>query len=355
MKQVVCFLLSLVLLGLTSPSVSAADSINKKLNLMSPIPQKVASSTITVDLQPSNYSSEYKKLRTIVYVCSKAGELCGNWEINKYPDPNPIKLNVDGDYRAPNVYVLGVNDNRIVFSFEKVGKYYVRIVKRFSREIESLDPSFRGNVNTEWTYEEIEFPVEITDISKGGIDIRDLAAAGIKINPYPILNCPEKIKNIKQTIRCNLSYGYEDPAYSVLYEPFETFKICAYKNADDLLDCKLKNPYLLRDIKINLNTIEEINIPIYKDVDTSIEMVPIIEGKFPEFMDTFGSQYYFFKPKKYAPAKKGNSGNGKWVKKCKTITIKEVPRPGELTDMVLNGGYGPKTYTKLECENVWVP
>ena len=356
MNKVVCLLLSLALLGLTSPSVSAADTIYKKLNLIAPIPQTVASSTITVDLQPSNYSSEYKKWKTIVSVCSKAGQFCGNWEINKYPDPNPIKVNVDADYRAPNVYVLGVNDNRIVFSFEKVGKYNVHIIKIFSREIMSLDPSFRGNVNTESTQEAVEFPVEITDISKGGIDIRDLAEAGIKINPYPILKCPAKIKNVKQTISCNLSYGYQDPAYYVLYEPFETFKICAYKNADGgLLDCKLKNPYLLRDIKINLNTVEKISIPIYKDVDTSIEMVPIIEGKFPQFMDTLGSQYYFFKPIKYAPAKKSNSSNGKWVKKCKTITIKEVPRPGELTDMVLNGGYGPKTYTKLECENVWVP
>lgn len=355
MQKVVCLLLSLALLGLTPPSISAADTIYKQLNLMAPIPQTVASSTITVELQPSNYLLEYKKWRTIISVCSKAGQTCGNWEINKYPEPNPIKISVDSDYRAPNVYALGVNDNRIVLSFEKVGKYYVNIVKRFSREIESLNPDFRGNVNTEWTFEKIEFPVEITDISKGGIDISDLAQAGIKINPYPILKCPEKIKNLKQKISCNLSYGYQDPEYFVLYEPFETFKICAYKNADDLLDCELKNPYLLREIKINLNTVEKISIPIYKDVDTSIEMVPIIEGKFSQFMDTFGFQYYFFKPKKYKPTKKGDSSNGKWVKKCKEITIKEIPKPGELTDMIFNGGYGPKTYNKRECENVWVP
>ena len=346
MRKVISLLLSLALLGLTMPSVIGADTIYKKLNLITPIPQTVASSTITVDLQPSNYSSEYKKWKTIVSVCSKAGQLCGNWEINKYPDPNPIKINVDADYRAPNVYVLGVSDNRIVFSFEKVGKYNVHIVKIFSREIISVDPSFRGNVNTESTQEAVEFPVEITDVSKGGIDIRDLAEAGIEINPYPILKCPEKIKNAKQTISCNLSYGYQDPAYYVLYEPFETFKICAYKNADDLLDCKLKNPYLLRDIKINLNTVEKISIPIYKDVDTSIEMVPIIEGKFPQFMDTFGSQNYFFKPIKYAPTKKSNSSKGKWVKKCKKITTR-TQAPGI-------DSRPEYTYTK-ECEDVWVP
>ena len=346
MKKVACLLLSFILIGATPPSVTAADTIYKKLSLITPIPQLVASSTINVDLQPSNYSSAYKKSKTIVSVCSRSGQFCGNWEINKYPDPNPIKLNVDGDYRAPNIYVLGVNDNRIVFSFEKVGKYYVRIVKGFSREIESLDPSFRGNVNTELTYEEIEFPVEITDISKGGIDIRDLAEAGIKINPYPILKCPEKIKNIKQTISCNLSYGYQDPAYYVLYEPFERFKICAYKNAGDILDCELKNPYLIKDIKIDLNKIEKISIPIYKDVDTHIELVPIISGKFPQYMDTLGSQNYFFKPIKYAPTKKSNPSNGKWVNKCKTITTR-TQAPGI-------DSRPEYTYTKV-CEEVLVP
>jgi hypothetical protein len=219
-------------------------------------------------------------------------------------------------------------------------------VKGFSRETESLDPSFRGNVNTEWTYEEIEFPVEITDISKGGIDIRDLAEAGIKINPYPILKCPEKIKNIKQTISCNLSYGYQDPAYYVLYEPFERFKICAYKNAGDILDCELKNPYLIKEIKIDLNKIEKISIPIYKDVDTHIELVPIISGKFPQYMDTLGSQNYFFKPIKYAPAKKSNSSKGKWVEKCKKITTR-TQAPGI-------DSRPEYTYTKV-CEEVSVP
>ena len=351
MKKVVCLLLSFVLLGATPPSVIAADTIYKKLNLITPIPQLVASSTINVDLQPSNYSSAYKKWKTIVSVCSRSGQFCGNWEINKYPDPNPIKLNVDGDYRAPNIYVLGVNDNRIVFSFEKVGKYYVRIVKGFSREIESLDPSFRGNVNTEWTYEEIEFPVEITDISKGGIDIRDLAEAGIKINPYPILKCPEKIKNIKQTISCNLSYGYQDPAYYVLYEPFETFKICAYKNASDLLDCKLKNPYLLRDIKINLNTVEKISVPIYKDVDTHIELVPIISGNFPQFMDALGSQHYFFKPAKKSVPIKSKSNSGKWVKECVDIVTRTDGR-FEIIDGRIQGG--PITTKSKACKYVWI-
>ena len=352
MRKVISLLLSLALLGLTMPSVIGADTIYKKLNLITPIPQTVASSTITVDLQPSNYSSEYKKWKTIVSVCSKAGQLCGNWEINKYPDPNPIKINVDADYRAPNVYVLGVSDNRIVFSFEKVGKYNVHIVKSFSREIISVDPSFRGNVNTESTQEAVEFPVEITDVSRGGIDIRDLAEAGIEINPYPILKCPEKIKNAKQTISCNLSYGYQDPAYYVLYEPFETFKICAYKNAGDILDCKLKNSYLNKEIKIELNKVEKITIPIYKDVDTHIELVPIISGKFPQYMDALGSQHYFFKPANKSAPIKSKSNSGKWVKDCIDIVTRTDGR-FEIIDGRIEGG--PATAKSKACRYVWMP
>jgi hypothetical protein len=352
MKNAVCLLLSLILLGLSSPPVAAADTIYKKLNLATQIPQTVDSSTIVVDLQPSNYSADYKKWKTIVSVCSKPGQLCGNWEITEYPDPNPIKLNVDADYRAPNVYVLGVKENRIVFSFEKVGKYNVHIVKRWSREIKSSDPSFRGNVNTEWTHETIEFPVEITNISKGGIDIRDLAEAGIKINPYPILKCPEKIKNVKQTISCDLTYGYQDPAYFVLYEPFERFKICAYKNAGDILDCKLKNSYLNKEIRIELNQVEKINIPIFKDVDTHIELVPIISGNFPQYMDALGSQHYFFKPVKKSTPLKSRSNSGKWVKECIDIVTRTDGR-FEIIDGRIQGG--PVTSKSKACKYVWTP
>jgi hypothetical protein len=350
MKKAVCLLLSLVLLGLSSPPVSAADTIYKNLNLVTPIPQTVASSTIVVDLQPSNYSADYKKWKTIVSVCGKSGAFCGNWEIAEYP--KPIKINLDGDYKASSIFVLGVNDNRIVFSFDKVGQYYVNIIKPFSRNIVSADPSFRGNVNTEWTYEQVEIPVEITNISKGGIDIRDLAEAGIKINPYPILKCPEKIKNVKQTISCDLTYGYQDPAYYVLYEPFERFKICAYKNAGDILDCKLKNSYLNKEIQIELNKVEKINIPIFKDVDTHIELVPIISGNFPQYMDALGSQHYFFKPVKKSTPLKSRSNSGKWVKECIDIVTRTDGR-FEIIDGRIQGG--PVTSKSKVCKYVWTP
>ena len=364
MKKVVCLLLSFILLGATSPSVIAADTVSNSLKLITPIPQTIASNTIAVDLQPTsypsdynlqplNFPSEYKYTETTVSVCD-SDKFCGNSALGQRVET----LTVNGDYRASRIYVLQVNTNRIIFSFDKAGKYFVNITKHFSREARPLNRDFWGNVSTEWMYEKILIPIEITDVSKGGIDIKDLYAAGVDLFPIPILKCPEKIKNIKQTISCNLGYAYDtyERDYIIVGEPFESFKVCAYKVEKNFSGCGDKpSPYFSKDIKIDKNTSSSVKIPISKDVDTDIYLqwennnIPDFKKGKPSF------QHYFFKPIKYAPAKKGNSSNGKWVKKCKTITIKEVPRPGELTDMVLNGGYGPKTYTKPECENVRVP
>jgi len=356
MKKVLCLLLSLFLLGLNCPSAVAADTVYKKLNLVTPIPQTIASNTITVDLQPSNYSSEYKKARTIVSVCTSPGKLCGNWQLNEYPDTNPIKVEVDADYRAPKVFVLGLNDNRIAFSFEKAGQYYVHIVKSFSRNIKSVDPSFWGNVNLEWTVEEIEFPIKVTDISTGGIDVRVLAEAGIKHNPYPILDCPKKVTNTKQTISCKLSYGFYEPEYRIIVERSEPFKVCAYKVEHTLSECDEKQkPYFSKKIELGFDSVSTVKIPISKDVDTAIYL-RWDNATIPYDQNKADFQYYFNKPIRYSPTKKGNSNLGKYERKCKTVTTRVIPQPGELTSSTLNGGGGlPLSTTSQVCENVWVP
>jgi len=331
-------------LVITSPAAKAEEFEN--LVLKTPLPASISTNTLAVELQPKTYSSELRFEGVLISICEEKVVGC-YFLYNAYSGAvSTVKIN--GDNYGKKVNVLDIKDNKFIFNFPSSGKFQIKILKRYSKDVPGR--SVRESLDSQ-----INILIEITDISKGGIDIRDLVEAGITLNPYPILKCPEKIKNVNQTISCNLSYGYQDPEYNVLYESFETFKICAYRNADDLLNCELKNPYLLKNIKINLNATEKISIPIYKDVNTSIEMVPVIAGKFPEYMDYFGSQNYWFKPVKYAPTKKSNSSSGKWVKKCKMITTKEVLRPGELTDMVLNGGGGPRTYKTEVCEDVWVP
>lgn len=363
MKKVTSLLLSLLLIWINSPSVAASDAFYTDLKLITPIPQTIASSTIILDiqpssypqdfnLQPSNFPSTYEYKDTIVSVCD-TDQFCGNNGLTDSPGVRKIRVN--GDYRGASIYVLGVNTNRIVFSFEKTGKYLVNVTKAYSREAKPLDRSFWGNVTTQWLYEKITIPVEITDVSKGGIDIRDLSAAGIELSLVPRLKCPEKIKNIKQTISCDLSYAYEQKEYFILVDPYESFKVCAYKVDEDSGRCSEKpSPYFSKDFKISLNSVATVKIPISKDVDTAIYL-QWEKKSVPDYKNKADFQYYFYKPIKYAPAKKENSSKGKWVKKCKTITMTEVLRPGELTDSVLNGGSGPSTYKKTVCADVWVP
>lgn len=345
MRKIAIFLVvALSTLVITSPATKA--EVVENLILKNPLPVSISTNTLEVELQPKIYSSELRFDGVLVSICEE--KVVGCFFLYDAYSGVVSKVKINGDNYGKNVNVLNIKDNKFIFNFPSSGKFQINIFKRYSKDVPGR--SVRESLDSQ-----IKILIEITDISNGGIDIRNLAEAGTKLNPYPILKCPGKIKNVKQTISCNLSYGYQDPEYSVLYEPFERFKICAYKNAGDIFDCELKNPYLIKEIKIDLNKVEKISIPIYKDVDTHIELVPIISGKFPQYMDTLGSQNYFFKPIKYAPAKKGNSSKGKWVEKCKTITTKEVLKPGELTDSVLNGGSGPRTYNTRVCEDVWVP
>lgn len=357
-------LLSGLLLGVSSPPVVASGNIYTNLKLVSPIPQTIASNTIAVDIQqssyppdynlnPSNFPSEYKYKETIVSVCD-SDKFCGNYGIAEYPRVQTLTVN--GDYQAPQIHFLSVSTNRLVFSFEKTGKYFVNISKRFSREARPLNRDFWGNRTTDWLDEKIIIPIEITDVSKGGIDIKDLNAAGIGISPYPVLKCPEKIKNLNQTITCGLSYTYENTGYKMLVEPYETFKVCSYKVEHTFSECDEKQkPYFSRKIELDFNSVSTVKIPINKDVDTAIylrwdnEKIPYDQNK-ADFM------YYFNKPKKYSPVKKGTSSSGRWEKKCRKETIRIIPQPGELTSSTLSGGGGlPLTTIKEICENVWVP
>jgi len=362
-KKVTSLLLSLSFIWINSPTVTASDAVFTKLNLITPIPQTIASNTIALDIQPSsyppdynvqpsNFPSTYEYKYTIVSVCD-TDQLCGN---NRLPtSPGVQKITVNSDYRAAPIHVLTVSTNRIIFSFEKTGKYFINVTKTFSREAKPLNRDFWGNVSTQWLYEEIRIPVEITDVSKGGIDIKDLNAAGIDTSLVPRLKCPEKIKNVKQTISCDLSYAYERQEYVLLVEPYESFRVCAYKVDENSGRCSEKpSPYFSKDLKIGLNSAATVKIPISKDVDTAIYLQWQNKGV-PDYKNKATFKYYFYKPVKYAPADKQNSSKGRWVKKCKTVTTKEVLRPGELTDSVLNGGGGPRTYNTRVCVDVWMP
>jgi hypothetical protein len=263
--------------------------------------------------------------------------------------PGVVNGKVNSDYYGKRVSVLTVNENKFIFNFETIGKFEIILVKSYSRFVpgRSVRDSFSS---------EIRIPIEITDVSYGGLDVRDLSAAGIEILPIPILDCPEKITNVKQTITCKLSYGFYDAGYRIIVEDSERFKVCAYKIEHSFYRCDAKQkPYFSKDIEIDLDSVSTVKIPISKDVNTAIYLQwDNVNIPFDRNKAVF--EYYFNKPIKYSPVKKGSSNSGRWEKKCKTVTTRIIPQPGELTSSTLSGGGGlPLSTTSQECENVWVP
>ena len=342
MRKIAIFLVvTLSTLVITSPTAKAEELENLILKTL--LPASISTNTLEVELQPKTYSSELRFDGALVSICEEKVVGCF-FLYDVYPGA-VSRVKINGDNYGKNVNVLNIKDNKFIFNFPSSGKFQINIFKRYSKDVPGR--SVRESLDSQ-----IKILIEITDISMGGIDIRDLAEAGTKLNPYPILKCPEKIKNVKQTISCNLSYGYQYSEYNVLYEPFERFKICAYKNAGDILDCELKNPYLIKEIKIDLNKTEKIGIPIYKDVDTHIELVPIISGKFPQYMDALGSQHYFFKPANKSAPIKSKSNSGKYVKDCIDIVTRTDGR-FEIIDGRIEGG--PATTKSKACRYVWMP
>jgi hypothetical protein len=300
-----------------------------------------------VELQQKSYPAELEYEGVQVCIWDRQGSQCTKyWYLSKGPG---VSTGTTGSYgTGVKISVLTINENKYVFNFETAGKYEILLVKSYSKDIpgRSVGESFNSSIT---------IPIEISDVTTGGFVVKDLATVGILLQPFPILRCPEKIKNINQSISCDLYYYYDPVAYKVRLSPFENFKICAYKVSVKFSECsKKQNPYFSRDLKIGFNTVTTIKIPVSKNVDTAIYLRWDNE-EIPYDENDAAFEYYSNKPIKYPPVKKEGTDSGKWVKKCKTITARKIFEPGELTDLVLNGGSGSgNTYRKEVCENVWV-
>ena len=330
---------------LTATPTNAQDD---NLVLSTPVPLVTSLNTVEINLQPKLYPSDFRYEEASVCILTSGRSSCnGNYGLGK--TAGVVKGRINSDYYGKSFSALTVNENRFLFSFEVVGKYEIVLLKRYSKDVpgRSVRDSF---------YSTIRIPVEITDVSYGGFDVKDLSAAGIEIRPIPILGCPEKVSNVKQTITCKLSYGFDSTEYRIIVEPSEPFKVCAYKVEHAFSECdKKQKPYFSKKMELDFNSVSTVKIPISKDVDTAIYLhwenssISYDRNK-ADFI------YYFNKPVKYSPVKKGNSNSGKYVRKCKTVTTRVIPQPGELTSSTLNGGGAlPLSTTSQVCENVWVP
>jgi hypothetical protein len=329
-------------------TVTPANAQVENLVLSTPIPASISSNTLVIDLLPKTYSADLRYDGASVCVLSAGASNCdGFFRLDK--SPGVVNSKVNSDYYGKRVSVLTVNENKFFFNFESIGKYEIILVKSYSRFVPGR--SVRDTFSSE-----IRIPIEITDVSYGGFDVVDLGAAGIEILPIPVLDCPEKITNAKQTISCKLSYGFDKPDYRIIVEPSEPFSVCAYKIKHTFSECDAKQkPYFSKDIELDFNSVSTVKIPVSKDVDTAIYL-RWNNSNIPYDRNKASFKYYFNKPIKYSPVKKGTSSSGRWEKKCKTVTTRIIPQPGELTSSTLNGGGGlPLSTTSQVCENVWVP
>jgi len=319
-----------------SPQATANE---ENLTLKTPLPVSIATNTLELELEPKISGSESRFDGTTVSICEEKIEVCSS---TYDAGPGTVRVvKVNGDNYGKKVYVLNINENKFAFNFTSTGKFQVIIAKRYSKDV--LGRSVRDTI-----YSKIKISIEVTDIKDGGISVRDLKTAGIGLYAFPILGCPNKVKNSNQTISCDLSYTYEKQEYRFMTESFETFVVCAYKTDNSTSDCDEKNPYFKKEVKINANSNEKIKIPIYKNFDTSIYMQSLAGGYATPI-------YYNNKPVKISTNTKSKSGSGKWIRKCKTIRTNIIPQPGELTDSVLNGSGESFTKFTQVCENVWVP
>ena len=323
-------------MALMSPQALANE---ENLTLKTPLPVSIATNTLEVELEPKISGTEFRFDGTTVSICEEKIEVCGS---SYDTEPGTVRaVKVNGDNYGKKVYVLNINENKIVFNFTSIGKFQVTIAKRYSKDVP-------GRSVRDTFYSKINIPIEIKDIKNGGISLRDLKTAGIQLHAFPILGCPNKVKNTNQKISCDLSYAYEKQDYNFLIETFEIFIVCAYKTDNSTSDCDGQNPYFKKEVKIKANSNEKIKIPIYKNFDTSIYMQSL-EGGYTTPI------YYSNKPVKVSTNTKSKSSPGKWVRKCKTIRTSIIPQPGELTDSVLNGSGESFTKFTQVCENVWVP
>lgn len=324
--------ITLTTLILTTPSATA--NVVEDLALKNSLPPSITTNTLEVELLPNNYSQEIQYVGTSVCIFESGKSGCSwGYDLGKYPGLVNGIIYSDNDKKFS---VLTVTENKFIFNFTSTGKFQIILTKRYTKDRVNEYDRLRST---------IQIPLEIADVSKGGIDIRDLAEAGIKINPHPILKCPQGIKNFNGFITCDVTYVYDQQRFTFIVEPFEVFKICAYKAFNENSDCRMKNSYFAKDLKITFNTIEKIKIPIFKDYVSSIYLQSTVNG---EAVVVYQNNLPPSKP----TSTKGKSASGKWEKKCKNVVSKTNSQM-EIIDGRIQGG--PVTTITKVCEDVWVP
>ncbi len=323
---------------LVIPSTNAnIIEVNKNLILKNSLPSSIASNTIRIELLPDQYPEEIRfKDAQLCITSIKQPNCYQRADIEKFPRVQTkwMSSNPEDKYT-----VLNLGENKFIINFASTGTYKVRVIKRYDKDqINEYD-------NMQST---IEFTIEVTDVSNGGFTTRDLEDAGIRINPHPILSCPEVKKNFNGYINCDLTYAYDRQGFRILVEPFELFKICAFRgDPNQFYGCNKGKPYFERDLKLAFNAVQKIKVKVYKDYVSSVHLESLRSGEAVR-------QVQPNIQKSTQPSTVGKAKSGEWIRKCKNlVALSDTNSRMEITDGRIQGG--AVTSTVKVCEDVWVP
>ena len=336
-RAILALIFSATLLTFMPSATSNVIEVNKNLILKNSVPLSLASSTLKIELVPDNYPQEIHYKNAEVCVTSIEQPNCyQRMDIEKFSQLQSRRISSDPKSKYS---VINVDENTFILNFISVGKVLIQIRKFYYKDQQSEYDNLTS---------EIQIPLEITDVSKGGFTIGDLRAAGVNILTQPVLNCPEVKKNFNGFINCEATYYYKNQGITLQVEPSESFKICAYRgDPNQIYGCGDRNSYLSKDLKLALNTVQKIRIPIYKDYVTSIHLESVRSG---EAVRQVQSNVL---TKKQTSTKKGTT-TSQWNRNCKNITAYSSTNDRlQIVDGSIQGGT-VTTILKV-CEYVRVP
>lgn len=340
MKRAILVLtIAAILLSINPSASSNVIEANKNLFLKNSVPSSLASGRLKIELVPDSYPSEiYYKGAEICVTTIEQPTCYQRMDIEKFPQFLTHRITSDPKSKYS---VVNLNNNTFVFDFTSVGKVLITIKKIYGKNQNS---EFDNLIST------IQIPLEITDVSTGGFFIEELKTAGVSISAIPILSCPEVKKNFNGYITCEATYTYYNRGIKLQVEPTETFKICAYKGDPfGIYGCKPnKNLYFAKEMRLSLNSIQEIKIQVYRDDVTSIHLQSSKSGEAVKQI-----QPNIMSKKQAATTNRNRLG--RWIRKCKNVSVysPNINDPMQIVDGRIQGG-ATTQYLKV-CEDVWVP
>lgn len=340
-RAILASIFSAILLTFMPSATSNVIEANKNLVLKNSVPSSLASNTLKIELVSDLYPSEIRYKGAEICITSTDQPYCyQRMDIEKFSQIQSKRISSDP---RSEYSVLNLDENTFIFQFTSVGKFLIEIRKVYYKDSNNEYDNLRST---------ILIPLEITDISNGGISIEDLKVAGIDFFVQPVLNCPEVRKSTDSSVACEVNYFYNARSQvsrnlRLLVQPYESFRICAYRGNPQSYGCSNGKPYFVKDFKVDLNRAKKIEVPVQRDNLSSIYLVSLNSKE--ALVQVLGNLI----SDKRAIVKNGTK-SGRWIRQCKNVTVySQSNEQMRIEDGRIQGG-SVRTNMKI-CESVWMP